>query len=423
MQASSEKISYIQFVRQNGRFLSFGFMLMMFTGFGQTFFFGLFNAPFRETFGITDGEYGTYYSLATLISSFSLMYVGSKIDHMPLDRYITATCLAMVVGCLLIASSSMLWVLILGLFLVRFCCHGLMGHAASTSMARYFDSGRGRAVSFSFVGLSFAEGLFPILMVILLATIDWRWAWGAAATFMLFLGLPALMWSLKGHGDRHSMYLQALEGEDKPTKFEREHSGQYHWSRKQVVKDWRFWTLAPGMMAYPALVTAIFFYQDFIARDKGWSLTAFAGSFLIFAIVKVFSGLMSGTLVDRFSGRQLVIFINLPLMAAFAILMSTDSPFALTAMMVLIGIGIGILVPTGSALTAELYGTRHMGSIKALTSFLMVLSTAMTPILFGALIDAGFSSERLFLIMLTYTAFGVALKLVTLPHLHPRPPR
>ena len=44
---------------------------------------------------------------------------------------------------------------------------------------------------------------------------------------------------------------------------------------------------------------------------------------------------------------------------------------------------------------AEIYGVKYIGSIKALTTALMVFATAFGTALFGILIDAGFSIEQI----------------------------
>ena len=61
----------------------------------------------------------------------------------------------------------------------------------------------------------------------------------------------------------------------------------------------------------------------------------------------------------------------------------------------LIGISNGFANVLGSSTWAEIYGVRYIGSIKALTTALMVFSTAFGTALFGFLIDKGFSIEQI----------------------------
>ena len=64
-------------------------------------------------------------------------------------------------------------------------------------------------------------------------------------------------------------------------------------------------------------------------------------------------------------------------------------------MLGLLGVSIGCGGPVGAALWAEVYGTEKLGAIRSMTSSFAVWSTAVSPILFGVLIDNGMSIQAL----------------------------
>ena len=64
----------------------------------------------------------------------------------------------------------------------------------------------------------------------------------------------------------------------------------------------------------------------------------------------------------------------------------------------LIGITNGLANVLGSSTWAEIYGVKFIGSIKALTTALMVFSTAFGTAIFGIFIDLGLSIEAISLI-------------------------
>jgi len=51
-------------------------------------------------------------------------------------------------------------------------------------------------------------------------------------------------------------------------------------------------------------------------------------------------------------------------------------------------VGLGSTVKT--ALLVEVYGTRNLGAIRSVSATVMVVSTALSPVLFGFLLDHGF---------------------------------
>jgi MFS family permease len=64
--------------------------------------------------------------------------------------------------------------------------------------------------------------------------------------------------------------------------------------------------------------------------------------------------------------------------------------------MTLLGITIGTSSPVTGSLWAEVYGTQKLGSIRSLMTSLVMISTAISPILFGVLIDQGISVGTLY---------------------------
>ena len=65
----------------------------------------------------------------------------------------------------------------LAIYCLRLTGQGLMWHAASTSMARYYQKFRGLALSISSAGLPMGEALLPFLTVYLLTDMNWRQIW------------------------------------------------------------------------------------------------------------------------------------------------------------------------------------------------------------------------------------------------------
>ena len=79
----------------------------------------------------------------------------------------------------------------------------------------------------------------------------------------------------------------------------------------------------------------------------------------------------------------------------------------------------GLANVLGTSTWAEIYGVRYIGSIKALTTALMVFSTAFGTALFGFLIDQGFSIENIAFICGTYIVISLVLLLLFRKKLEP----
>ena len=74
---------------------------------------------------------------------------------------------------------------------------------------------------------------------------------------------------------------------------------------------------------------------------------------------------------------------------------------------------------TNAALTAEVYGTRYIGEIKALFLPVAVFASALSPMIMGWMIDAGFG---LGVLLGMNSALAVAAQIMAMLVLHYRKP-
>ncbi len=75
-----------RFYRDNSRWLLAGLMLAFCSSFGQTFFISLFAGQIKAAYGLSDGGWGSIYTVATLISAALLIQAGGLADTVPLRR-------------------------------------------------------------------------------------------------------------------------------------------------------------------------------------------------------------------------------------------------------------------------------------------------------------------------------------------------
>ena len=130
---------------------------------------------------------------------------------------------------------------------------------------------------------------------------------------------------------------------------------------------------------------------------------------------------VSGFLIDKFTSRKILIYMNIPLLLATLVIIYYDDPFTAFIFLGLIGISNGFANVLGSSTWAEIYGVKHIGSIKALTTALMVFSTAFGTAFFGILIDNGFSIEEIAVISGVYISLSLIMLFIIRSKLNPVP--
>ena len=394
----------------NFKVILFGFIFTFFSSFGQSFFLGLFNPSIRETLSITHGQFGSIYASATLLSSFILVWIGKKIDDVNLLRFTSCVILLLAISCFLFSKISSIVFLFFSIFLLRLSGQGLMSHTATTTISRYFERNRGKALSITWLGLSLAELILPLLIVFLLTIIEWRNIW-LSISILVILVLPLASFFLV-----RNINLDSRENSNKKSKRIRKIK---QWKRIEVLKDYRFYIICLNILAMPWIATGTFVYQSFISSSKDWGPYVIAQSFMAYSILSVVTLFFSGFLIDKFSGRKLLIYMNIPLIFSAFVLFYFSSPISSFFFLGLIGISNGLANVLGSATWAEIYGVKHIGSIKALTTALMVFSTAFGTALFGLLIDINFSIEKIALVSGSYILITIILLFLIKNKLNP----
>ncbi|MDB9812183.1 MFS transporter [Candidatus Pelagibacter sp.] len=395
----------------NFKVILFGFIFTFFSSFGQSFFLGLFNSSIRDALSITHGQFGSIYASATLLSSFILVWVGKKIDDFNILKFAAYVIALLAVSCFLFSKISSVAFLFFSIFLMRLSGQGLMSHTATTTISRFFEKTRGRALSTTWLGLSLAEFILPLLIIFLLTFVDWRNIWIVISIFVIVV-LPIITFSLVKNIKLDSR--ETVNLNDVKTKAIKQ------WKRAEVLKDYRFYIICLTMLAMPSIATGTFVYQSFIVSSKNWGPYVIAQSFMVYSVLSVITLFLSGFLIDKFTSRKLLIYMNIPLLFATFVLYYFNSPFSSYVFLGLIGISNGLSNVLGSATWAEIYGVKYIGSIKALTTAFMVFSTAFGTALFGILIDNSFSIEQIALASGSYTLVAIFLLFLIKNKLNPQ---
>ena len=389
----------------------FGFIFTFFSSFGQSYFIGLFNSSIRDALSITHGQFGSIYASATLLSSIVLVWLGKKIDDVNILKFASYVILFLSASCFIFSKISSVIFLFIGIFLMRLAGQGLSSHTATTTISRFFDKNRGRALSIGWLGLSLAEFVLPVLIVFLLTFIEWREIW-ISISILVILVLPISTFALVKNIKLDSR--EQFDSKSEPLKEIKQ------WKRIEVIKDYRFYIICMTMLAMPWIATGSFVYQSFISSSKGWGPYVIAQSFMSYSILSVITLFISGFLIDKFSSRKLLIYMNIPLLFSTIVLFYFNNPLSSFVFFGLLGVSNGLANVLGSSTWAEIYGVKYIGSIKALTTALMVFATAFGTALFGFLIDHGFSIEQIAMVSFIYISISLVLLFFVRNKLNPK---
>lgn len=402
--------SYVEFVSANRHLAAFGFLTAVGSSFGQTFFIGIFGPSVQAEFGLSHTVWSTIYLLGTLTSAALLPWTGKQIDKLPLRQYAAMVWIALAISCVVFSLAWAPAALVVGIFMLRQCGQGLMSHVALTSMARFFESARGRAIAIASLGFALGEACLPVLAVVMIDDIGWRWTYRVGA-LALALGVVLALWLLRrGRPVRpEASAPESNSGPDPETAVgENAQSSLSGWTRAEVLRDKRFYLLLPGLLCPSVIITAMFFHHLNVADVKGWSHEWITGNYLLFAIAATITSLIAGQLIDRFGAIRVIPALLLPQAMGLACIALSNDALAVLPYMLLIGTTTGISHTVVSALWAELYGTAHIGAIRSLAAAMSVFGSALGPVTMGGLMDLGFTVETVMWCFVGYCLIGTA---------------
>lgn len=384
---------YTNLLRSNGQFLAFGFLMMFLSSAGQTYYIGIFGPQIQDTFDLSHTHWSSIYMIGTLASAALLPWTGQLIDTFKLRTYAFLALLGLVVACLAMSWTNSTLMLVLTIFLLRQFGQGLTSHASQTSMARYMGKHRGKSLALASTGFSFGEAILPVGAVVAIALFGWRFSYQLTALWVL-LFIPVILWTLRGQQTRH----QNHEKEQRLVEQQEalSNSGQLSKTRKQMLREGRFYLVLFAVLVPSYIATALFFYHLSIAESKSWSALWITSNYWLYALVTVVTSLLAGPMIDKYTAARVIPYYLAPLIAAMLVLIPGDHAFWVVPYMILLGTNIGLYFTATPALWAELYGPKHLGGIKSTIGAFNVFASALGPVTIGTMLDAGYNFDQIF---------------------------
>lgn len=331
------------------------------------------------------GAFGGIYSVCTVIASVLMLAIGHTVDHKPAKIVSQYAVGGLAISCVLFAVSE--WhiaLLFLAVFGLRFWGQGFISHISLTLMSKHYTDNRGKALSLSNLGFSTGEAFIPILIAAVLSAYSFQVATLVSAA-LLFLYFIRLQFIDLSHFDKNLT--------DDAKKSVKSLAKQY----RAILLDRRFSVIMPASFSLSFIATAIFFYQYVYVDHKGWSAGLYAVFFAVYAATRFVMTLVSGTWVDTFTARKIYSYYLFPTIVGIAVLAWYNSVYSTLIFLMLAGVTIGMSGTIKTAVLAELYGVAELGTIKSLFTMMMVLSTALGPLVCGLLLDFSVSFKSIFI--------------------------
>ncbi len=385
------------FFLNDPKMLIYGFMIIFFGSYGQTFFIALFNDDIKNYYSLTDGQFGLIYALSTTLSSLLLINVAKLIDFIDLRIYSIIITTGLIITCISIYILPFnIFYLVIIILSLRFFGQGAMTHAGITSLTRYFGKDRGKAISFGNLGGMLGVMFLPIIVVYFKNFFSFREIW-LFSSISLVIFLPILYIILNNQKQRQKKFKESIQGSFKK------------WKTIDVIKNKKFLTYLPITTFFSFIGTGLMFHQIFIFSQKGWTIDMLGVGFIFLGGFSILGLIIGGPLIDMLNPQKAILYLLLPIFLAILILLAFDSFIFLLIYMSLYGFNLGISSPFTGSLWAEIFGLESLGTVKALFHALVVFASALSPVVFGFVIDWGYGIGMISLISLVMIILATIL--------------
>lgn len=365
----------------------------------QTVGVSVFTDFLIDALGLTRGRISAAYMLGTLGSACLLPWAGKLYDRLGSRSSAALACVSLSlmliflsrsdrVGRMLAdatglsAANAAFLAVFLGFFGLRFWGQGVLTLASHSMVAKWFDRRRGLASGLS--GMLVTLGLFnaPLGLNVLIDRLGWRAAWVALAA-LVGGGFTLVVLALFRDNPEDC----GLRPDGAPARHDSPGDSvakpEAAWTRGQAVRTRAFWGFSLGFALHAMFSTGLIFHVVSVFESAEMTRSQAVAIFFPISLLAMGLHLPSGWLSDRLPLNRLLLAMlgGVAVSSGGLAILGPGLPVG----MVIVGSGltIGLFGLLSAVAWAKLFGLAHLGSIAGLNMSLVVLSSAIGPVLFS----------------------------------------
>lgn len=390
--------------------LATGFTVMFLTG-GSRFSFGLVLIPMTEELGWSRSTLTLAFTVFMAAGAIGLPVAGRLVDRYSLKWTMAGGAVLASLGIGLMAIVQSPW----QVFIVYGLIYGL-GNAGIANptvgvmISRWFERGRGIAVSAANSGSSVGSLVIIVLFGAALSSIGWRTAYLLLGAANLFIMVPLVILAVRSRpGSARSV----------PSAAAREGLDAFNGGNDETTQP-----LKKMLLSRPFLLLVSIYvicgFQDFLvathvvafAQDQGTGLVL-AGNILALMGAMGFVGVLAGGwLADAIGPRKPTIICFVMRGAIFAMIAVYQSTEGIIIFAALYGFTFYITAPLTVIFGVKIFGPAHLGTVAGLISSFHMVAGGIGALAGAVIFDQWGSYDRAFVLMLAMSVVAVVLTLV-----------
>jgi MFS family permease len=322
------------------------------------------------------GEVMVLYSIGTLLGILPAPLIGRLVDRYGPRRSIGVIVLAVGAACALLSAVQGPWSLAAGFTLLRGSAIGGLSLVSTLMVTFWFDRFRGRAIAVAMMGLAGGGLVVPPLAESITVAFDWRTAYLALGAGVVVLMLPVGLFCFRDRPQRCGMVPDFGRTPVRPAGAQ----GADDLTLGAAMRTRIFWYLLLIGILANAVGTALLLDHLRALQADGLTRVGAVGLLGTVTVVQALAMLAGGALIDRFGARRAGLLGIAMLFLTIGLLLTGPGLLAGFAYATAFGAMLGVMYVVPSTGLAEYFGTRHLGSIRGVTSMVGVMGAAAGPL-------------------------------------------
>ena len=384
--------------------------------------------PIREEMGWKAWEVSAAFTIGSFSGSILTAIVGRLMDRYG-TRTITAVAGMVVAGAMVgLAFMQTPWQMWIFFGAGRGFAIAGVQLGTTVAIANWFIRKRGKATSFAAFGLRFGQATVPLVAVLIITLLSWRWAYGLLAiSGLLLITAPALVYVRRRPED----YGLLPDGDPPPDRAPpndatgaapaaqqvADTTPEVVWTAAEARRTMAFWLvlLTMSVMFFAQTATNLHAVPHFQQRGVSFESSVFI--VFTFAMISAVGTVPWGWVMDRIHVRYVIAIVASIYFLSMIVIVNAHSFAGAILFGVVFGIAQGGWTVSQRIVVPNYFGRRSVGAIRGQMGLMTAFINPIGPLAAGAVRDITGSYQ------LAFTVFAFAFVAAAGMILIARPPK
>ncbi|MCF7925058.1 MAG: MFS transporter [Candidatus Izimaplasma sp.] len=378
---------------------------------GQTYSISVFINAYQDTFDFSSTMISSAYSIATIISGLSLIFMGKMIDRFGARRMLIIVAIMLAITAFYNSFVTSIYMVFAGFVFLRYFGQGSMTLLPSSLVPQWFEKKRAFAMSLSGIGGFLATLGVPAFNLWLITQIGWQQAWRVWGVILLVGFLPLVyLFAVNRPEDIGLTMDNDSVGSDEDVKRALETMERTSFTLKEAIRTKEFWMIGMIGMVPSMFTTGLTFHFFTLMELKNVSNTSASLVLGLIALPSFLSPFLARPIVDQFKIKYILsVTLTMIILSMLFLILGVSGLISAIIFMLFYGLALAVQILSVNVVWPNYFGRKYLGSIRGTATVFMVIGSALGPLPFGINYDFNGNYTIAIIGMVIFTSIALLL--------------